>query len=124
MNGRIYVYNENHDIILANDGAPSLNIPGCASSFEIAIASSDILSSTLAKWTSIKKVTGFDTMDMNNDESLGWDELYSPEIVTNEYGYISSDATSIEVIYSTFNEGVMDSNYTASLCSIEVNLGE
>ena len=116
--------NENHDIILANDGAPSLNIPGCASSFEIAIASSDILSSTLAKWTSIKKVTGFDTMDMNNDESLGWDELYSPEIVTNEYGYISSDATSIEVIYSTFNEGVMDSNYTASLCSIEVNLGE
>ena len=103
---------------------PSSNAPGNARGFEIAKANSEIISSASETWTSVKKVTGNDTIDYDDEASLGWDELYSPTIVTDAYGLLANDATKIEVCYSTYQEGVADANYTASLCLIEVTLGE
>lgn len=110
-------------VYIANDGMPSSNAPGNATSFEVAWSANTILNSVHATWSSIKTVGGLDTMDENDPNSLGWDELYSATFVTNEYGLIKDDATSLEVVYSTFNEGVVDTLYTSQLCSIEVSLG-
>lgn len=122
-NATLAFFDDYSNVVLANDGMPSKNEPGNASSFEIARATNDIISSASATWTSLKKVNGNDTIDLEKEDSLGWDELFSPCIVTNEYGLISKDATKLEICYSTYQEGVEDARYTASLCLIEVNLG-
>ena len=123
-NATLSFFDDYSGVVLANDGMPSSNAPGNARGFEIAKANSEIISSASETWTSVKKVTGNDTIDYDDETSLGWDELYSPAIVTDAYGLLANDATKLEVCYSTYQEGVTDANYTASLCLIEVTLGE
>lgn len=108
------------DVYLANDGMPSYNAPGAASSFEVAKGNINILSSASESWSTITKVTGMTTMGGADSDYLGWDELYSASFVTDEYGYIDEDNESLELVYSTYNEGTADAKWTAQLCSIEV----
>ncbi len=123
-----FALKEDGTLFLARDVYPlSGNNPGRATSFEIAFADVTILNQfDEYSWTSIDVITGFDTMDEEDEESLGWDELYSAAFVTDQYGRISNDATEIEVIYSTFNEqeDALDTlyKYSAQLCSYKVSL--
>ena len=102
-------------LYIAGDGMPDASAPGCATSFEVASASLNILQSHLEEWESIGKVTGLDTMD---DEKLGWDELFSPVFVRDAYGYINP--AKLEVVYSTFDVDIADAAYTGQLCLYEV----
>lgn len=108
-------------VYIANDGMTSANNPNQALSVEIASSTQSIISSHSASWNSIKKITGFDTIDMDDVDSLGWDEIYSATFVTDQYGLVD-DASKLEVVYSTYNEGGIDAKWTAQLCSFVINL--
>jgi len=103
----------------AGDGMPDSNAPGCATSFEIAKANLTITQSASEEWTSIARVNSLDTMD---GDMLGWDELYSPTFLRDGYGRIDVSGPKLQICYSTYNVGVMDSAYTAQLCLHEVTL--
>jgi len=117
-----FALGKDNTFYIANDGMTSSNAPGNASSFEVAKAGSNIISSVEAKWTSIKKVTGMSTVDETKEDSLGWDELCSATFVTDEFGFIDDTDGKAELVYTSFNEGVADANYTGQLCSYEVVL--
>ena len=115
-----FAISQDNKLYIANDGMPDSNAPGCATSFEVAKANLDIISEFDEKWTSIEKLTGLDTMD---DEKLGWDELFSPSFVRDEFGRIDTTSGKLEVVYSTFDVDSGDAAYTGQLALHEVNLG-
>ena len=110
----------NDKLYYAGDGMPSSNAPGCASAFEVASASLDIIQEFDKQWTSIETVGSLDTMD---DEKLGWDELFSPSFVRDEFGHIDTSDGKFEVVYSTFDEDAGENaRYTGQLCLYEIVL--
>ena len=44
------------------------------------------------------------TVDYEDEESMGWDEIYSGSFVRDPYGYISTLDGEIEYYYSTADE--------------------
>ncbi|MCI6788503.1 MAG: hypothetical protein MR606_01410 [Mollicutes bacterium] len=120
-----FIFNDDYSkAYLINDGMPSSNAPGQSNAIEVASANSSIIYDINTKWNSIKNIMGSDTIIKEDETSLGWDEIYSGTIVTNEYGLVNKDSKKLEVIYSTYQEGIEESRYTAQLCSFEVNLSE
>ena len=111
---------KNNDFYIANDGMTSSNAPGNATSFEVAKAGSALISDVSTTWAQVKKVTGKDTIDPMKTESLGRDELCSADFVTDAYGRVDDTKEKLEIVYTSFNEGVGDAAFSGQLCSIEV----
>lgn len=106
-------------VYMVKDRLPqSSNTPNQSVAVEVSKAPISILQSHNVSWESIKIISGFDTMDPSDEESLGWDEIYSGEFVSNPYGYIES--SSLEVIYSTYDEESEEVNYSSTLASFTV----
>jgi hypothetical protein len=53
-------------------------------------------------------------MDAEDPESMGWDQIYSGDFVTDPYGMVLS-ASELEILYSTFDEESEDVNYASTL---------
>ena len=114
-----FAISQDGKLYYAGDGMPDSNAPGCATSFEVAKANLDIIQKFDEQWTSIEKLTGLDTMD---EDKLGWDELFSPTFVRDEYGKVDTTAGKLEVVYSTFDVDSGDASYTGQLALHVVNL--
>ena len=101
------------------------NAPGHSTSIEVSKASLDILTSAEEKWTPIKTISGTDTMDDDDEDSLGWDEVYSPSFVTNGVGEIL-DAKKLEIVYTGQDEKgttyTNDYRFSSFVCSYDVSL--
>ena len=123
--GFAFKYN-NPTIYTVRDIYPLSSVePGHSNKIEVSKAPFEILETAENSWTSVKTITGSDTIDENDESSLGWDELYSASFVTNAYGYIAQDATSLEVVYTGADEqGTYETDYRFSsfVCSITVSL--
>ena len=115
-----FAISQDNKLLIANDGMPSSNAPGCANSFEVAKASLDIIQSAGEHWTSVEKFGSLDSMD---EEKLGWDELYSPTFVRDAFGKVNTTAGKLEVVYSTFDEDAGENaRFTGQLALHEVTL--
>ena len=103
----------------------SSNAPGHSTSIEVSKASPNILTSAEEKWTPIKTISGTDTMDDDDPDSLGWDEVYSPSFVTNGLGAIL-DTKKLEVVYTGQDEKgttyTNDYRFSSFVCSYDVSL--
>lgn len=99
-----FALDEANNLYVTRDVYPlSGNIPGNATSIQTASADAKILNNFVDySWTVLDTLTGSQTIDFDNDDSMGWDEIYSPCFVTDPYGYVSS--SSLEIIYSTAEE--------------------
>ena len=122
MNAGFALSNDGKSIYMVRDRLPqSMSKPNQTNEVEIAHADKAILNDLSLSWTVSDNITGFKTMDMEDEESLGWDEIYSGEFVTDGYGRLLNNLTA-EVIYSTYDEDANAASYTATLASYEVNL--
>ncbi len=107
-------------LLTARDVYPlSGNKPGHSTTIEVASADKSILDDITKSWTSLKKITGTDTMDSSDDDSFGWDELYAASFVTDGYGYQLENGV-YEVVYSSSDEeGTYedtDYNFSSFVC--------
>lgn len=108
-------------LYMVKDRLPqSSNKPNQSVAVEVAKAPISIIQNHNIEWESIEIINSFKTMDVDDEESLGWDEIYSGEFVSNEFGYIALD--NIEVVYSTFDEESSDVNHSSTLASYLVNI--
>lgn len=120
--------NDKTTIFTTRDVYPlSANKPNCSSKIEVAKANSNLLNTISSEgWTSIKKISGLDTIDQDDETSLGWDQLYSSTFVRDSYGYVDLNNNKLEILYSTFNEQESPTDttyaYSAQLCTYMVNL--
>lgn len=122
VNAGFALSNDGNSIYIVRDRLPqSPSRPNQATEVEIAHASKDILQDFSLSWTVSDNITGMKTMDMDDPESLGWDEIYSGEFVTDPYGKLLPGTTA-EVIYSTYDEDANSPSYSATLASYEVQL--
>lgn len=106
---------QNYELLMVRDRLPaSANRPGQTTEIEISKAPVSILGDLSLAWTNVGYVTGSDTMDMDNPDSMGWDQIFSGDFVTDPYGKVIGDTT-FEVLYSTFDEESEDVNYSSTL---------
>lgn len=99
-----FALDENGLLYVTRDVYPlSGNTPGNATSIQTASANVKILNNfTDYFWVVQDTLTSSMTIDYDREDSMGWDEIYSPCFITDPYGVISS--SSIEIIYSTSKE--------------------
>ncbi len=122
MNAGFALSNDGNSIYMVRDRLPqSASKPNQTTEVEIAHASINILRDFSLSWTVSDNITGMKTMDMEDEESLGWDEIYSGEFVTDPYGKLLPGTTA-EVVYSTYDEDANSPAYTATLAAYEVRL--
>ena len=103
------------------------NIPGHATSIQTAVADVRILNDFVNySWDIKMTYNNSMTIDFEDDDSMGWDEIYSPAIVTDPYGYIDETKEQIIIVYSTAvePEDREDESYKWSPCLAyhEVNI--
>jgi hypothetical protein len=91
------------------------NKPGHATSIQTAKADVAIVNDIRQSWTVLDTLTGSKTMDPEDENSLGWDELYAPSFVRDGYGYFA-DGGKAQYVYSTADEPDSESD-TAYLFS-------
>ena len=121
-NASFAISSDKSTLYIVRDRLPaSGNKPGQTTEVEVAKASVNILGSLSESWTNIDFISGKDTMDVEDENSLGWDQIYSGDFVTDPYGVITS-TTSVDVVYSTFDEESLEASYTASLAMYTVTL--
>lgn len=109
-------------LYMVRDRLPqSANRPNQTTEVEIDVANSSIFTDLSTSWSKVDNITGTKTIDPNDEESLGWDQIYSGEFVTDPYGYLLSSSQA-EVIYSTYNEESTLPTYSSTLASYGVNL--
>lgn len=122
MNAGFALSNDGNSIYMVRDRLPqSASKPNQTTEVEIAHASKNILNDLSLSWTASDNITGMKTMDLEDESSLGWDEIYSGEFVTDAYGKLLPGEKA-EVIYSTYDEEANSPAYTATLAAYEVNL--
>ena len=113
---------DGNKLYMVRDRLPqSGNKPNQTTEVEIDEADLSVVSDLSKSWTLVDNITGMKTMDMDDESSLGWDQIYSGEFVTNPYGELLS-SSSLEVIYSTYDEDANDPSYSATLAAYEVTL--
>lgn len=123
-----YALGKDNKLYCVRDVYPlSGNIPGHATSVQTAVANVAILNDFVNyEWEVLNTLNTSMTVDYEDDDSMGWDEVYSPAIVTDEYGYLSEDAEKLIVVYSTAVEPETreDTSYKFSPCLAyhEVNI--
>lgn len=109
-------------IYMVKDRLPqSTNRPNQSTAVEVAVADIDILTNHLESWTSLGFINAFNTMDMDDETSLGWDEIYSGDFVTDPFGVIES-TEKLEILYSTYDEEGQNSRYSSTLAMFELDL--
>ena len=122
MNAGFALGQDGTSLYMVRDRLPqSANKPNQTSEVEIDKANLSIVNDLSQTWTSIENITGMKTMDMDDDESLGWDQIYSGEFVTDPYGKLLSNIE-CEVLYSTYDEEATSPSYSATLAMYEVTL--
>ena len=111
-----FAFDSSKDVLyMVRDRLPnSASAPGQSTALEISKASSSITFDFSKSWTNVRYIKGSDTMDPDDDDSLGWDEIYSGDFITDEYGVLL-DNDSAEVVYSTYDEDHQDAKYTSTL---------
>ena len=109
-------------LYMVRDRLPaSGNKPGQTTEVEISKASVNVLASVSERWTNVGYISGTDTMDVDNPDSLGWDQIYSGDFVTDEYGRLMS-TSEVDVVYSTFDEESTMVNYSSTLAQFRITL--
>ncbi|MGI6714521.1 MAG: hypothetical protein ACOX3K_05725 [Bacilli bacterium] len=103
------------------------NAPGFATSIQVAVADVGILNDFISyEWEVLSTYTTSMTVDYEDDDSLGWDEIYSAALVTDPYGHLAANQEKLIVIYSTADEPEEreDTSYkwSAFLAYMEVNI--
>lgn len=122
MNAGFALSKDKASLYMVRDRLPqSANKPNQTTEVEIDKADVSIISDLSKGWTVTDNITGMKTMDIEDEESLGWDQIYSGEFVTDPYGVLLDLAKS-EVIYSTYDEDANDPSYSSTLASYEVTL--
>ena len=122
MNAGFALSSNGESLYMVRDRLPqSANKPNQTTEVEIDKANLSITQDISESWTVVDNITGMKTMDMDDDESLGWDQIYSGEFVTDPFGKLLS-ASSGEVIYSTYDEEANAPMYSAILATYEVSL--
>lgn len=102
-------------LLMVRDRLPaSGNKPGQTTEVEVSKSDIAILGDLSKTWTNIGFVAGADTIDAEDPESMGWDQIYSGDFVTDPYGMVLS-ASELEILYSTFDEESEDVNYSSTL---------
>ena len=120
MNAGFALSTDKQSLYMVRDRLPqSANKPNQTTEVEIDKADISIISDLSQSWTLKDNITGMKTMDLADEESLGWDQIYSGEFVTDPYGVLL-DATTAEVIYSTYDEDANDPSYSSTLAAYEV----
>lgn len=113
-----FALDENDTLYVVRDVYPlSSNIPGNATSLQVAKANVKILNDFVNySWEVIETFNSSNTIDFDDPESMGWDEIYSAAFVRDSYGYISSTQDKLEYIYSTSDEpeDISDETYKFS----------
>ncbi|MBR2505687.1 MAG: hypothetical protein IKB70_01915 [Bacilli bacterium] len=101
-----FALDENGTLYLVRDVYPlSGNLPGNATSLQVAKANVAILNNFVSySWEIVETFTTSMTVDYEDEESMGWDEIYSGSFVRDLYGYISTLDGEIEYYYSTADE--------------------
>ena len=101
-----FALDENGTLYLVRDVYPlSGNLPGNATSLQVAKANVAILNNFVSySWEIVETFTTSMTVDYEDEESMGWDEIYSGSFVRDPYGYISTLDGEIEYYYSTADE--------------------
>ncbi len=122
LNAGFALSSDGTSIYMVRDRLPqSANRPNQTTEVEIDKASLGIITDLGQSWTAVDSITGLKTIDPNDEESLGWDQIYSGEFVTDPYGKLLS-SSKCEVYYSTYNEESTSPSYSATLAMYEVNL--
>lgn len=122
MNAGFALSNDGASLMMVRDRLPqSANKPNQTSEVEIDKASLAILSDVSQSWTVVDNITGMKTMDVDDEESLGWDQIYSGEFITDPYGKLLS-FTNAEVLYSTYDEEASEPSYSSTLAVYGVTL--
>lgn len=122
VNAGFALSNDGNNLYMVRDRLPqSASRPNQSTEVEVARASKNIVRDFGLSWTVTDNVTGMKTMDMEDPDSLGWDEIYSGEFVTDPYGKLLPGTTA-ELIYSTFDEESSAPAYSSTLASYEVQL--
>lgn len=101
-----FAIDENGELYLIRDVYPlSGNIPGNATSMQLAKANVNILNNFVSySWEIIETFTTSSTVDYDDEDSMGWDEIYSGSFVRDPYGYITTNDGELEYYYSTADE--------------------
>lgn len=91
--------------------------PNAASKVELSYTT-DAHLTLEGSWNHIDTLDGDKTIDFEDENSLGWDQIHSAALVKDSYGYLN-DVNDIEIIYSTYNDESNDENYyfSSQLCS-------
>ncbi len=122
LNAGFALSSNGESLYMVRDRLPqSANKPNQTTEVEIDKANLSITQDISESWTVVDNITGMKTMDMDDEESLGWDQIYSGEFVTDPFGKLLS-ASSGEVIYSTYDEEANAPMYSATLAAYEVSL--
>ena len=101
-----FALSEDGTLYLVRDVYPlSGNLPGNATSLQVARANVNILNNFVSySWEIIETFTTSMTVDYEDEDSMGWDEIYSGSFVRDPYGYITTLDGEIEYYYSTADE--------------------
>ena len=121
-NASFAISSNKETLYIVRDRLPaSGNKPNQTTEVEISKADINILGSVSESWTNVGYISGFDTMDETDENSLGWDQIYSADFVTNPYG-VMLDTNEFDVCYSTFDEESTLVNYSATLAIYHISL--
>ena len=72
---------------------------------QLAKANVNILNNFVSySWEIIETFTTSSTVDYDDEDSMGWDEIYSGSFVRDSYGYITTNDGELEYYYSTADE--------------------
>ena len=123
-----FAIDSENNLYVVRDVYPlSYNTPGHATSIQTAKADARILNDFVNyEWDVRNTLNTSMTVDFEDDDSMGWDEIYSPAFVTDAYGHIPEGSDKLVIVYSTAVEPEerSDTTYKWSPCLAyhEVNL--
>ena len=121
-NASFALSSDGNKIMMVRDRLPgSANRPGQTTELEVSKANLAILQDISESWENVEFITGMKTIDMEDEESLGWDQIYSGDFVTDGYGKLLN-AQKAEVLYSTYDEDSNAALYSSTLAMYEVTL--
>lgn len=122
LNAGFALSNDGNSFYMVRDRLPqSANRPNQTTEVEIDKASISIITDIEQGWTVVDNITGSKTMDLDDEQSLGWDQIYSGEFVTDPYGKLLT-ADKCDILYSTYDEESTSPSYSSTLAVYEANL--
>ena len=122
MNAGFALSKDGNNIYMVRDRLPqSANRPNQTTEVEIDKAELSIVNDLSQRWTVVDNITGMKTVDFEDESSLGWDQIYSGDLVTDAYGQLLN-ADNCEVVYSTYDEESRLPSYSSTLAVYGITL--